>query len=148
MEQEKPKAGMNNVLAVLAGVIATVATGAILYPLEQLAADEFFELNFSVEDKGPTFNDIMFMSSIAIWFGLASIGGGLVSSLLSRAYEYIHTYILTGIMSLVLLSILIGDGHTKTWDWIIYLIVVLLSFAGFVTGTRWGIRIKNKRRKV
>jgi hypothetical protein len=137
----------NSILAILAGIAATAATGFILYPLEMLVWDNFFELNFADEPDKYSYKDLILHSSILLWFFLACFAGGLVCSLISKIREYQKTWVLCSITILLLVGSVTCDGYKILFTDLVLLILSCISISiAFVIGTRIGIHIKKKRK--
>ena len=146
MNDEKPKESElgNSILAIIGGAAASFLTGLILYPLMQLVADHFFEFDLFGEKKGLSANDIIFWGAILTWLFVAALAGGFACSMICRAFEKSHAFILSGIL-LLLQLFTIGGPETSSDLWT-SLLVLAVGCLGFLSGTKIGI-MKKKRRK-
>ncbi len=134
----------NSVLAVICGASATVLAFFLSYPLIELTAGPFFELNFGVQDPGLSTNDIIFLLIITGWMALAALIGGLVSALICQTYPYRHAWALV-FLSLIFYGYVFADSPRKGEMFYIVLMLVFTT-GGFLSGAKFGTMIKMRRR--
>ncbi len=134
----------NSILAILGGAGASFLTALALFPVMQLIADQFWELDLFNEKKGINLNDFIFFGSFFLYLFIAALAGGFICALICRSYEYTHALILTGIYLVLLLFSFGGSGDKR--DVLTKFISLLFVGAGFLAGSRF-IVLKRKRRK-
>ncbi|MEI9944511.1 MAG: hypothetical protein WDN26_09875 [Chitinophagaceae bacterium] len=146
MKDEDINVFARNFLAVIAGVIAAVGAGAILYPLVKIIFDEFFHLYlFSTPPSDVWKDDLIILFTMIIWLFIASAAGGFICTLISIDREQVYALI----SSLVCLTILYVIPQLRVFeptDWQAWVLLITIPL-GNSFGSWLGSKFKRKRRK-
>lgn len=138
--------GPNTALAIAAGIVATFLAGLVMYPLVTIVFENYFEMDFSGGRALITRNDLILFFTILLWVLIAAITGGLVSAVISRGKEYHHAWIMTAILTGILLLLVLADLDSfDPISAIFFVAVVAMMAAGYHIGTKAGIRIKKRK---
>lgn len=141
-EQKKPETG-NSILAISGGIVAAAATGFILYPLEMVVFDEFFELNFGKSSGYLTTNDLILNASFILWFSIAAWAGGCVCSLIAKGKERHHILVIFGISLIFFIRGYIEVDRLA--DFIVVTIMMVAVYLALLFGCHTGIKMKTRR---
>ncbi len=133
-----------SIMAVFSGVLSTIATGAILWPLVYLVFDAFFELHFGDPPPGQWKNDLIINATLILWLFIACFTGGFVCARIAQKKEFLHAGVLVGIGIIVLFSLLAREGMNRH-DILPVSATTISSSVGFLAGCRLAIRYKRKK---
>lgn len=146
MKDEEINVFARNFLAVVAGVLAAIAAGAILFPLVQLVFDKFFHLYlFSTPPEGAWKDDLVLLITMILWLFISSAVGGFICTLISTDREQVYSLI----SSLACLTIFFIISEIRVFEigsWQSWVLLLTIPF-GNLTGSWIGSGFKRKRRK-
>ena len=146
MCEQKENTFVSSFFAILGGVVAMIASALILYPLEMMIADRYLEFHWGEAGDLVTRNDLIFFSSVILWFSIAAFAGGLISSLISRTNEIRHAWILFFLFFIILVSKQAGERLRQS-DILFDIVLLGTVCLMFQLGARKGIILKQNRKK-
>lgn len=141
--EERKNEPVNSILAILGGSGAAFVAGFLLYPLEMLVFDRFFELDFGGSPKGFTSADFILNGSLVLWFSMAAWCGGWVCSMIAKNREHKHTLVLFG-LSLIFFIVIYADAR-RIDDFILVTVMIIAVFLSFLLGSKMGVRLKKNK---
>jgi hypothetical protein len=130
----------SNISAIAGGSVATFLIGLILSPMVSIVFDKYFH----IFETGGKYDDMIVAITLILWVLIASISGGITSTLLAKDTEWLYAFLSMVVVISVLVIIskgaIFGDLNT----------VLIVAFAmmplGFLFGKLIGSFIKNKRK--
>lgn len=137
MEEQNKNELARNILSVVAGVLAAIAAGAVLWPLINMIFDKYFHLHlFTESPAGAWKNDLVIGIAFGSWFFLSSLIGGFICTIISTRYDLANVTV--SAMVGVALFFFISDGEIfrekSLGSWMILLCIPIGFFAGELAG--------------
>jgi hypothetical protein len=148
MEATKQPNAANTLLAIGAGIAATLLMALLLWPAVWLIFERYFEINFEDEPGSFTKTDFILYITIFLWLLIAAFAGAFVCTLINRSNEYLYAWVLSGITLIFTLYAGFSDSHFSSTDILLISILLIAACIGFLTGTKIGKSVKQKRKAI